>query len=557
MEFSQIAALLVVAGVFGTIAKVLRQPLIIGYLFAGIMLGYLGIVTEPEVFSGLSKIGVALLLFLLGLEMNLSELPGIGRVALITGIGQIVFTSSIGFLIALLLGFSPLSAVYVAIALTFSSTIIMVKLLGEKKDLGSLYGKISVGFLLVQDFVAVVILMFLAGLGRGSLSISDYGLMAFKALALFLAVWFLSKKALPAFFERVVTGSNELLFIVSISWALGVASFVAGPLGFTLEIGGFLAGIALSNLPEHLQIAGKTKPLRDFFLTIFFLLLGAQLAIDADFLPVLIPSIIFSLFVLIGNPIIVLTILGFLGYKKRTSFLAGLTVAQISEFSLILMAMGLSLGHVSQRDLSVVVIVGVVTMTLSTYAILGADKIYFKISKYLEIFERRVTKESAFTDRKSLKEHVVLVGCDRTGKALASFFTRKNIDFIVVDFNPSVFKRLTADKTPVIFGDINDPEVLEGSMVGKSNTVVSTISNYSDDLALLEYIRTLKPRPTTIFTSRTKAEAIKLYENGATFVVVPDVVAGDYIRHVFEIPGIGKSRLVKMGKSHFNRLLIK
>src|SRR3990172_303811 len=530
MEFTQIAALLVVAGIFGIAAKLLRQPLLVGYLFAGIALGIFGIVSDLEVFSVMGKIGVTLLLFLLGLEMNLSELPSIGKVAAVTGLAQILFTSTIGFLIALLLGFSPFASVYIAIALTFSSTIIIVKLLGEKKDLGSLYGKISVGFLLVQDFVAVLILMFLAGLGRGNLGAADYGVITVKALVLFLAVWFLSKKALPVFFERIVSGSTELLFIASIAWALGVASFVAGPLGFTLEIGGFLAGIALSNLPEHLQIASKTKPLRDFF---------------------------FSIFVLVGNPIIVLAILGALGYRKRTSFMAGLTVAQISEFSLILMAMGNSLGHVGEREVAVVVSVGVATMTLSTYAILGADKLYSKIKDYLGIFERKVTKESAFTEEKKLTGHLVLVGCDRTGRSLVPFFVRKNIDFVVVDFNPKVYQRLTADKIPVVFGDINDTDIIEAANVDKASMIISTIYNYSDDITLLEHIRSLKPRPTTIFTAQTKYDAIKLYENGADYVVVPEIVAGDFIRHLFDIPGMGKNRLVKMGKKHFNRLLIK
>jgi len=557
MEFTQIAALLVVAGIFGIAAKLLRQPLLVGYLFAGIALGIFGIVSDLEVFSVMGKIGVTLLLFLLGLEMNLSELPSIGKVAAVTGLGQILFTSTIGFLIALLLGFSPFASVYIAIALTFSSTIIIVKLLGEKKDLGSLYGKISVGFLLVQDFVAVLILMFLAGLGRGNLGAADYGVITVKALVLFLAVWFLSKKALPVFFERIVSGSTELLFIASIAWALGVASFVAGPLGFTLEIGGFLAGIALSNLPEHLQIASKTKPLRDFFLTIFFLLLGAQLIFNGGIIPILYPAIVFSIFVLVGNPIIVLAILGALGYRKRTSFMAGLTVAQISEFSLILMAMGNSLGHVGEREVAVVVSVGVATMTLSTYAILGADKLYSKIKDYLGIFERKVTKESAFTEEKKLTGHLVLVGCDRTGRSLVPFFVRKNIDFVVVDFNPKVYQRLTADKIPVVFGDINDTDIIEAANVDKASMIISTIYNYSDDITLLEHIRSLKPRPTTIFTAQTKYDAIKLYENGADYVVVPEIVAGDFIRHLFDIPGMGKNRLVKMGKKHFNRLLLK
>jgi Kef-type K+ transport system membrane component KefB len=556
MEFSQIAILLVAAGVFGIIAKVLKQPLIVGYLFAGLLLGFTGIVSDIEVFSGMGQIGVALLLFLLGLEMNLSELPTIGRVALITGLGQILFTSSIGFLIAQLLGFDLLPSVYIAIAMTFSSTIIMVKLLSEKKDLDSLYGKISVGFLLVQDFVAVVILMFLAGLEKTNLGFSDYGVIGIKAIALFGLVWFLSKKVLPLFFNRFIATSSELLFIVSIAWALGVAGLVAGPLGFTLEIGGFLAGIALSNLGEHLQIAAKTRPLRDFFLTIFFIILGSQLVVAGGIAPIIFPALIFSLFVLIGNPLIVLFILGILGYRRRTSFMAGLTVAQISEFSLIILAMGLTLGHVAESEVALVVMVGVITMTTSTYAIINADRIYSLVKNYLSIFERKKPKEAVYIENINFKDHVVLVGGDRTGKILVAFFLRKNLDFVVVDFNPSIYRRLSAEKTPTVFGDINDSEIIEAANLDRARMVISTISNFTDNLTLLEHIRTLRKKPTSIFTALTRREAIKLYESGATYVIVPTIVAGDYIRHIFEIPGIGAKRLFKMGRSHFNRLVL-
>lgn len=555
MEFSQIALLLVVAGAFGVIAKFLKQPLLVGYLFAGLFLGLTGAIGDSRALDSLSQIGVALLLFLLGLEMNLRELPTIGKVALVTGIGQITFTSLIGYLIARFLGFENLPSIYIAVALTFSSTIIMVKLLSEKKDLSSLYGKIAIGFLLVQDFVVVIILMFLAGLGRGETSAIGYGLTGIKALILFALVWILSHKVLPKFYGKVVGGSSELVFIVSIAWALGAAAFVAGPMGFSLEIGGFLAGLALSNVPEHLQIASKTRPLRDFFLTIFFLLLGTKLVVSGGILAVAFPAVILSLFVLIGNPIIVLIIMGILRYKKRTSFLAGLTVAQISEFSLILMSMGLILGHVAESEVAMVVLVGVITMTASTYMILGADKIFKKIGRHLSVFERKQTKEAAYVTNLKLADHFVLVGCDRTGSSLIKYFARKELEFLVVDFNPSVFRKLTAKNTPVIFGDINDPEIFELAGVGSAKMVISTTDSLETNLTLIEQVHAEKTKPTLMFTSSTKDQAIKLYEKGATFVVVPGIVAGDYINHLLNIPGMGKKRLTKMGESHFNRLL--
>ncbi len=556
MEFSQIALLLVIAGVFGILAKVLKQPLIIGYLFAGLFLALTGKVGDSASLSSLGNIGVALLLFLLGLEMNLGELPTIGKVALFTGLGQIIVTSTVGFFIAYVLGFGLLPSVYIATALTFSSTIIMVKLLSEKKDLSSLYGRIAIGFLLVQDFVAILILMFLSGLGQGKQTPGEYVLIAVKAIALIITIWLLSRRLIPRFFDKVIATSQELLFIVGIAWALGVASFVAGPMGFTLEIGGFLAGIALSNLGEHLQIASRTRSLRDFFLTIFFLYLGTQLVVEGGVLSVLPQGVLFSLFVLIGNPIIVLMIMGLMGYKKRTSFMAGLTVAQISEFSLILMAMGSSLGHVSNSHVALVVLVGVVTMTVSTYMILGSEKIYKKISPFLGIFERKRVIEKAYEKELVLKDHTILVGCDRTGKSVATHLKKKKIPFVIVDFNPRVFREMTAQNYEVVFGDISDIDIMKAVAISDASIVISTISNLEDNLTVLESLKGKPNKPTTMFTAQLRQDAVKLYEKGAGYVIIPEIAAGEHIRHLLKVYGVGgNKRIAKMGANHFNRLI--
>jgi len=555
MDFSQITILLVVAAFLGILAKVFRQPLLVGYLFAGMILSLFGVIKDPASLQGLSQLGVTLLLFLLGLEMNLGGIGSFGRVAVVSGLGQIFFTSLLGLAIALLLGHQFLPALYIAICLAFSSTIIIVKLLSEKKDLSSLYGRISIGFLLVQDLVAIVILMFLAGLGKDNITFNSILVIAVKGIVLFTAILFLSRKILPNIFEKIIATSTELTFIVSIGWALGVSSFVAGPMGFTLEIGGFLAGLALSNLPEHLQIASRTKPLRDFFLTLFFVYLGTQLVIDADIFKILPEAIFLSIFVLIGNPLILLTILGLLGYKRRTSFLAGLTSAQISEFSLVLIAMGMSLGHVSQKEVSLVIMVGVITMTFSTYLIMGGEKIYSHFRKYLKIFERRKTIEDAYSHAIEASDHIALVGCDRTGRAIVRFLKRRAVPFLAVDFNPRVFTRLTAENIPIIFGDISDPEIIEAARIDKARMIISTIGNFSDNKTLLENINKLDKKPVTIFTTATKEEAIKLYEFGASYVIVPEIIAGDHIKHLLRVYGLKGERLTRAGKSHFNRLI--
>ncbi len=554
MEFSQIAVLFVVAAVFGVIAKALKQPLLVGYLFAGMILSYLGFFTDMEVFSGLGQIGVTLLLFLVGLEIEIKELPSVGKTALVAGLGQIIFTSTIGYILARFLGFGSLEAIYVAIALTFSSTIIIIKLLSEKNDLSSLYGKISVGILLIQDIVAVLILVILAGWGEGNMGALQVVFMGVKALALIALVWVTSKRLLPRLFERFFLQSQELILIVSIAWALGVAAFVAGPLGFSLEIGGFLAGLSLSNLPEHLQIASKTRPLRDFFLTIFFLLLGARLVVG-NIGAIIAPSLVLSIFVLVGNPLIVLAILGLMGYRKRTSFFSGLTVAQISEFSFILVAMGAALGHLTDSTVSTVIVVGVITMTLSTYMILGSDKIYKKIKAQLGVFEKKKTKEQIVVNEAMLSDHAILIGAGKSGRSISKYLVKKKIPILIIDFNPKVVNQLTAKKTPVIFGDVTDPDILQMSNMEKSRVVVSTLISLHDNLTILEYLRNLKRKPLFVATAITRGDAIKLYEKGAGFVVVPQETAGEYVRHVFKVYGVSSERITKMGKSHFNRLM--
>lgn len=554
MSFSEISLLLVVAAGFGVLARLLKQPLLIGFLFAGLFLNYFGFISDPHILDNLGKIGIALLLFLVGMDMNVREIPTIGKVALSAGLGQIIVTTAVGFLIALALGFSTIPAIYVSLALTFSSTIIIVKLLSEKKDLDSLYGKIAVGFLLVQDLVAVLILMFLAGLRDGNLNILSVVVLIIKAVVLFSSVWYLSKDILPKLFGKIVGNSQELLFTVSIAWALGIAMLVGGPLGFSFEIGGFLAGLALSNLPDHLGVSAKTKSLRDFFLTIFFVTLGSQLVIT-NIVHVLPAAIIFSIFVLIGNPLIVMVIMAFMGHKSRTSFLTSVMVAQVSEFSFILMAMGRSLGHVAESDLALVVLVGAVTMTLSTYLILGSEKIYLKFKSFLKLFEKSKTKESVYIKERDYKDHVVLVGCDKIGSLILPYFIKHNIPTIVIDFNPSVFSRLSSENIDVLLGDVADVEILELAKANEAKIIVCTIPNLDENLAILKSIQAFRNKPIFIGSAESRAETIKLYEAGANYVLNPDILAGEFLRHIFLNHGFSLSRLSKMGKSHFNRLM--
>ena len=513
--------------------RLLKQPPILAYILTGIILGPLTLIhiNDAEAMRSLAEIGITLLLFMLGLELRFSELKSVGKISIITGIGQIVFTTVIGFLIATFLGFSQITSLYIAIALTFSSTIIIVKLLSDKRDLNSLYGKISVGFLLVQDFVAIIALIFLSGFSTGNnVSYNDFLIIILKAVVLFGWVILLSKKLLPYLINKIAH-SSETLFLFSLAWAFGIAAVVSSPaIGFSIEIGGFLAGLALANSYESYQIITKIRPLRDFFITIFFVTLGMGLLIS-DFSTILIPGIILSLFVLIGNPLIVMILMGLLGYKKRTGFLAGLTVAQISEFSLIVMFMGNRIGHVSDQHVALITFVGAITFVISTYMILNGNLLYKILSPYLGIFEREGVREKNLKT-KDFKNHVVLVGVRRMGEGILEALLKNKEDVVVVDFDPDIIERLKEERVESFFGDIADSEIQELASLDKARLVISTVSDIEDNLILLQSLRNIKKKPKIVMLALEKHEAQELYSQGADYVVVPHIAGGHHLAKI-------------------------
>ncbi|KKQ34672.1 MAG: Transporter, CPA2 family [Microgenomates group bacterium GW2011_GWA2_37_6] len=531
--YTELTIVICLAAFISIVFRFLKQPPVLAYILTGIILGPLALlrIQDTEVMRSLAEIGITLLLFMLGLELRFSELKSVGKISIITGIGQIVFTTVIGFIISTLLGFSPIAALYISIALTFSSTIIIVKLLSDKKDLNSLYGKISVGFLLVQDFVAIIALIFLSGFGSGSsISYTDFILISLKAIVLFGWVIVLSKKLLPYLINKIAH-SSETLFLFSLAWAFGIAAVISSPaIGFSIEIGGFLAGLALANSYESYQIITKIRPLRDFFITIFFVTLGMGLLIS-DFSTILIPGIILSLFVLIGNPLIVMILMGLLGYKKRTGFLAGLTVAQISEFSLIVMFMGSRIGHVTEQNVALITFVGAVTFVVSTYMILNGNTLYKILSPYLGVFERKNIREKNLKT-KDFKNHIVLIGARRMGEGILEALLKNKEEVVVVDFDPDIIEKLKKNNVEAFFGDISDTEIQELASLEKARLVISTVSDTEDNLLLLQGLKKLKKKPKTVMLALEKNEAKELYDQGADYVVVPHIAGGNHLAKI-------------------------
>lgn len=537
--FFELTIIFILAGAAAFIVSLLKQPSIIAYIITGVIIGPLGYyrLSEGDVLRGLSELGITLLLFMVGLDLDIAQLKKTGKAAILAGLGQIVFTCLIGFGILKLLGFGNTASWYIALALTFSSTIIVVKLLNDKKDLQSLYGKLAVGVFLVQDIAAIFALIFLtslSGVNAANTPLWENGLMTLvKIGVLAVIVGWHSVKVFPRIL-RYIGKSDELLLIFTLAWALGFSSFVSLPfIGLNLEIGGFLAGLALANTAVHHQISARIKSLRDFFIIIFFIVLGSQL-VFFNIAEMLTPTIILALFVLIGNPLIILIILATMGYKPRTAFLTGVTVAQISEFSLILMALGAKLGHVNQTEVGIVTMIGVVTFAVSSYMILYADKLYHLLQPLIQKFDFRKGKAEKGLHEISLRNHIILVGAHRLGSHIIDTLIKQKLDFVIIDHNPEVTEHYESLGLNAICGDISDAYIQELAHADKAKLIISTVPNFHDNLTLVENIKAKKLKTKLIFAAQDEEEALYLYDKNIDYVLLPHFIGGIHLAKILE-----------------------
>ncbi len=523
--FTEIAALLLMAAIIGAIAVRLRQPLIVAFIVVGILVGpsVLGWVSADDQVDLLAKLGIALLLFVVGLKLDLHIIRTMGLVALATGMGQVIFTSVVGYFIALALGMSPVTALYVAVALTFSSTIIIVKLLSDKREVDALHGRIAIGFLIIQDIVVVLVMIGLAALGEAG-DVASLGREAFEVLlkgGLFIfAIGLLMRFVLTPLLH-LLARSTELLVLFAIAWAVALGALGAY-LGFSKEVGAFLAGVSLASTPYRDVIGSRLVSLRDFLLLFFFIDLGAGLEL-ATLGAQLIPAIILSLFVLIGNPLIVMSILGFMGYRKRTGFLAGLTVAQISEFSLILGALGLSLGHIDADTMGLITLVGLITISASTYMILYSHPLYEKMAPWLGMFERKRAYREEIGDQTTDENSVdiILFGLGRFGSSIAHELRQRGHRVLGVDFDPDLVRKQEASGYAVRYGDAEDPEFLASLPLAQATWVLCSVREMSVNLTLLHGLRDYNYKGKVSVTAHTIADAKQLQQAGANQVLMP------------------------------------
>src|SRR3989338_8168166 len=532
--FIQLAIILGLASTLGYIVVKFKLPLLIAYLVGGLLIATTAIFDPraSEVLHFLPEIGIAFVLFLVGMELDLREIRNLGRPIILAGTLQIIITTIAGSSLARVLGFGIMESWYLGVGLSFSSTILVIKLLIDKRDIGALYGKLAVGILLLEDLLAVLLLVFLTA----STSIFGLGLqqafpivaLILKALLLFGLAISLSKFILPTIF-RAVSRQSELLFITALAWCFIYISLSIF-LGFSVFIGAFLAGIALANSPLHYQIQGKVKPLREFFVTLFFVYLGTQVQF-LDFSKIYPLTLLFTGYTLLFKPIIFLLILGIFGFRKHTIFQTSLNLTHISEFSLILLLVGFQLKVVSQSALTTIALSAVLSMIIASIMITHSNKLYKKLSRILGFFERKNFKhflEEGCSDN-NLRGHVVLIGGRKIGGELVKLLKRENIPQIVLDFNPSQVEALLKEKIPVLYGDMGDPEVLDGLNLQNARMIISTSSSLEDNMLLLEELKTRKIDIPVIVRAESADDAKDFYKAGADFVIIPEILAGDFL----------------------------
>lgn len=493
-SFEEVALLLVMAAGIGLLGTLARQPLIVSFIVVGLIAGpsALDVVRSDEQIGLLSELGIAVLLFLVGIKLDVKLIRSLGVVSVTTGLGQVIFTAFFGYLIGLGLGLGHITSLYVAVALTFSSTIIIVKLLSDKREIDALHGQIALGFLIVQDLVVVLAMIVLSAIGIGAPGHGDGSVTTVLAsgLALVAGVILFVRYLANPLTERLAQ-APELLVVFAIALA-AICAAIGDKVGLGKEVGGLLAGVALASTPYRETIAARLGPLRDFLLLFFFIALGATL--DLSLLGAHVTgAILFSLFVLIGNPLIVLAIMGAMGYRKRTGFLAGLTVAQISEFSLIFVAMGVSLGHVTEDALGLVTMVGLVTIAASTYMITYSHWLYALFEPALGLFERKGTPmeplDTGAHDKGGYQ--VILFGLGRFGTAIGLRLRKRGIRVLGIDFNPQAVRRWRDLGMKAHFGDASDPEYIADLPFRGADWIVSTVPIHPTGLSHEDARRTL------------------------------------------------------------------
>ena len=489
-SFVSVALILALAVAGGMIAKLFRQPIIVSYIIVGILAGptAFNLVQNAEEIILFAKFGIAILLFLVGLKLDFHMIRSTGKVAAIGGLAQVIFTAVVGYVLALLFGFDAITSFYIAVALTFSSTIIIIKLLGDKRQLDRLYGRIAVGILIIQDILVVVAMVVIVTIGTpGANALESLTQTLIGSIVFLGAVALFTKFALVKILDWIAK-SPELTLLFGVSWAIVLAA-ASSLIGLSMEIGAFVAGVSLASTAYRESLSARMVSLRDVMLLFFFIELGASLTFG-DAVGQLLPAIVLSAFVLIGKPLIIFVIMGWMGYRSETTFKTGMALAQISEFSLILIALGYSLGQVDSGVLSLVTLVGLFTITISSYFILYSDQLFARVQPFMAKFERP-DKKGVNEEQAEKNFDAIVVGAGRFGSEVISGLVSSGSHVLVVEMDPEALSKAAELGAETLFGDAGDPDFAKLLPIHQTGTIICTAPDRRTNTLLLEGTRAL------------------------------------------------------------------
>lgn len=544
----EIGIIIGVAAVISLLSRLIKQPQIIAYLITGVIVGplALNVINSTTELQSMASIGMALLLFIIGMSLDFRILKHLGGTSIVGGIATVSIVSSAVFFIAQGLGFAAVPAIYLALAFSFSSAVVVVKILSDKKETETLHGQIALGILIVESFIAALALMIIPVVSNGG-SIGAIGMQLVKSIALIGGVIVFGH----FIFSRLLifaAKSQEVLYLVSLAWAL-VVGVLFSLVGLSTEIGALIAGMVIASSKYSLEIKSKLKGIRDFFVILFFVFFGAQLTgpITSS---IVWQAAIFSLFILIGKPIIVMALTRSFGFKKRTNFLIGTSLTQVSEFSLIVILLGYSLGHITESVFSLAILVTLITVSLSSYAIYFSRPIYESVSRFLGLFDGK--RRELGNIKKNEKYDLILLGYSRLGFNLLKAFVLTKKKYLVVDYNPITIMNLSKKGIRCVYGDVNDSEFIKSISINSAKIVISTIPDNSTNLNVIKLIE--NKNIIFIATSNQIDNALELYKNGADYVIMPHYLGGDYMASMLVRDNFNKKTLQEEGKLHIRQI---
>ena len=544
--FAELSLIIAVGAGIAIIMRSLKQPLIIGHILTGIIVGpsVLHLVKSTETIEVFSTIGIALLLFIIGLGLNPKVIKEVGKVATLGGLVQVVLITLFAWGSGSLLGLSRMDSIFFGVALSFSSTIIILKLLSDLKEQNRLYGKVSTGMLIVQDVLATIALLFVTSQNTGSFSPSGLEWLALKGLSIALPLILIGNFVLPKL-SKLIAGSQEVLFLFALGWGFGSAALFERA-GFSIEIGALLAGVALASLPYTHEISARLRPLRDFFIVVFFIALGTRLTFQ-DFGSIVPAILVATGIVIVIKPLLIMFIMGIMGYTKRTSFKTAVTMAQISEFSLVFVIVGNRNGLISSNLVSITTMVALVTITISSYLIIYSEKIYLLLKTPLSIFEKRKVRGEHETRQRS---ELILFGYQKGGHDFLKVFQSLGKRYVVIDYDPAVIEILENHKFPYLYGDATDSELLIEAGAATAKLIVSTISTHETNVFLSKLMADINPEAVVILHADSVQEAAELYTLGASYVVLPHYIGSERIGSFIRKNGLKKSEFKKYRDKH-------